>query len=81
MCLLAFDFLDELSLGLELFTLDFELVEQLLTLSLLFLYLVSGTFELTGQEGHVAFVVVIGIFLLINLSQTLYELISLVLVA
>ena len=70
MCLLAFDFLDELSLGLELFPLDSELVEQLGTLSLLFLYLVSGAFELAGEESHVALVVVIGVFLLINLSQT-----------
>ena len=47
MCLLTFDFLNKLSLSLELFPLDFELVEQLLTLSLFFLYLVSGTFKLT----------------------------------
>ncbi len=81
MRLLALDFLDKLCLGLELLALDSQLVQQLGTLSLLFLYLVGGSFELSGQEGHIAFVVVISVFLLINLAQTLDQLVGLVLCA
>jgi hypothetical protein len=77
--LLALYFLDKLCLGFELITLDFQLVQQLGALALLFLYLVGGSFELSGQEGHIAFVVVICVLLIINLPQTLDQLVGLVL--
>ena len=76
--LLPFYFLNKLSLSLKLFSLDFQLIQQLGTLSLFLLNLRSGPFELSTQKRDITLIVIILILLLIYLFQTCNQLVGLV---
>lgn len=75
---MSLNLLDKLGLGLELFSLVFELVKKFSTLPLLFLDFGGGSLELSSEENYVILIIVVVVLMVIDLFETLDKFVGLI---